>query len=100
MSCDVDGIERTIGLALKGLDITIQIDYKIVPRGLFIPTAWRLHKERLDFCFICCGREDDSSLSLHETICYLSEIANDKFNIPREPGIEINLEDEILLYQI
>lgn len=31
MSCDADWVQRTVGLSFEGFDVTVEVDYEVVP---------------------------------------------------------------------
>lgn len=49
MSRDVNGIEGAVGLTLKGLDVAVEVDDKIVPDSLAVVVEGRFQEEWLYF---------------------------------------------------
>jgi hypothetical protein len=52
MACEVDGVQRAVGLSLECFDVAVEVDYEVIPYSLFEVLGVCFHEKRFDLSFV------------------------------------------------
>ena len=52
MACEVDGVQRAVGLSLECFDVAVEIDYEVIPYSLFEVLGVCFDEKRFDLSFV------------------------------------------------